>query len=59
LPGDHENRLTSATIAGATATYQYNGDGLRTKKTFAGATTRYVWSPRNSLPILLEDGITR
>ncbi len=36
---DAENRLTSFTSGGSTATYQYDGHGLRVKKTVGATTT--------------------
>ncbi len=41
---DQRNRLTSAIKAGTTATYDYDGDDRRTKKTVNGVVTRVVWS---------------
>jgi len=49
---DQANRLTS------TATYAYNGDGLRTAKTVSGITTTETWDTSTSIPTLLTDGTT-
>ncbi|MEJ7655115.1 MAG: hypothetical protein WKH64_18155, partial [Chloroflexia bacterium] len=50
---DHEDRLVGATIAGATTTHKYNGDGLRASSTKGAATTGYVWDVAAGLPVLL------
>jgi RHS repeat-associated protein len=52
---DQANRLTSYA---ATASYTYNGDGLRTAKTVSGTTTSQTWDTSTSLPTLLTDGST-
>ncbi|UOZ08473.1 RHS repeat-associated core domain-containing protein [Amycolatopsis sp. WQ 127309] len=49
---DQAGRLTSVT---GTATYRYNGDGLRAAKTVGTATTAYVWDGAE-VPSLLSDG---
>ena len=41
---DQRNRLVSATKPGTAATYDYDGDDRRTKKTVNGVVTRIVWS---------------
>jgi RHS repeat-associated protein len=41
---DQRNRLTGASKAGTTATYDYDADDRRTKKTVNGVVTRVVWS---------------
>jgi hypothetical protein len=53
---DQANRLKSATIAGATSTYAYNGDGVRHSKRVSAATTTDVNDVNRSLPVVLEDG---
>ena len=50
---DQANRLTSY---GATATYSYNGDGLRMAKTVSGAATAFAWDTNGGIPLLLGDG---
>lgn len=50
---DQASRLISA----GGATYQYDGDGLRTSKTVGGVTTTFVWDG-NATPNLLSDGTT-
>ncbi|MGH3659230.1 MAG: RHS repeat-associated core domain-containing protein, partial [Micromonosporaceae bacterium] len=52
---DQANRLTGY---GTTATYRYNGAGLRTSKTVSGVTTDFVWSVAEGLPLLLSEGTT-
>lgn len=49
------NRLTSY---GSTASYSYNGDGLRTSKTVSGVTTSETWDITGTVPTLLTDGST-
>lgn len=49
---DQANRLTSY---GTTATYAYNGDGLRMSKTVSGTTTSFAWDQSGGLPLLLSD----
>ena len=53
---DAAHRLTSATIAGATSSYGYNGDGLRVTHTSGATTTRYVSDVNRALPVVLDDG---
>lgn len=55
LGHDQANRLTSY---GTTATYAYNGDGLRTSKTVGGVTTPFTWDATGGLPSLLVEGTT-
>jgi RHS repeat-associated protein len=55
---DEANRLTGSTVSGSpssTASYAYNGDGLRTSKTVGTSTTQYVWDPTQAVPVLLAD----
>ena len=54
LTYDQANRLTGY---GSSATYAYNGDGLRMSKT-AGATSQYVWDQSGRLPVMIKDGST-
>lgn len=39
-----------------TATYTYNGDGLRTSTTSGSTTKNYTWDTNGPLPVLLSDG---
>jgi RHS repeat-associated protein len=55
LTYDQANRLTGY---GPSATYRYNGDGLRMSKTVGGSTTQYLWDVANNIPLLLKDGST-
>ena len=56
LTYDQANRLTAHSTANAS--YTYNGDGVRTTKTVAGATTGVTWDVAQGLPLLLVDGTT-
>jgi YD repeat-containing protein len=48
------NRLVSATRAGMTATYDYDSDDRRTRKTVNGVVTRTMWSgKRGHAPFFL------
>ena len=54
---DQANHLTSATVAGTTETYAYDGDGVRTSRTVgASPPISYVSDVNTSLPVALEDG---
>jgi YD repeat-containing protein len=53
---DQVNRLTSASVSGATGTYHYDGDGKRTSKTVGTATTSYSYDVGSGLPTVLDDG---
>ena len=46
---DSQNRLTSATVSGTTAQYQYNIAGQRVAKTVAGQTTYYLYGQDGQL----------
>ena len=51
------NQLTSyGTGSTTTATYTYNGDGLRMSQTVAGVTIPYTWDVSGSEPLLISDG---
>jgi RHS repeat-associated protein len=39
------------------ATYAYNGDGLRMNKTVAGTSRTFTWDTTEGIPMLLSDGI--
>lgn len=43
---------------GASATYAYDGDGLRASKTVSGTTTAYSWDRSGPLPLLIAAGAT-
>ncbi|ATQ44036.1 hypothetical protein CSW64_17400 [Caulobacter mirabilis] len=46
---DMRNRLRGASKPGTTATYEYDGDDRRTKKTVNGVVTRMLWSGQDEL----------
>jgi RHS repeat-associated protein len=52
---DAEDRLTSATVGSVTATFAYNGDGLRDSLTTGGNTTTFTWDVNRSIPQVLDD----
>ena len=54
---DQANRLSSyGQGSNTTATYAYNGDGLRTSKTVSGVTSQFTWDVVSSPALLLGDG---
>jgi YD repeat-containing protein len=53
-----KDRLTSATIGGATSSYTYNADGLRSSRTVGGSTAYDTFSWGTGLPVLLKSGGT-
>jgi RHS repeat-associated protein len=53
LSYDQANRLTAY---GSTATYTYDGDGLRASKTVGASTKAFTWDQSGELPLLLADG---
>jgi RHS repeat-associated protein len=54
---DQANRVTSATVGGASETYAYDGDGVRfSRQLGANPAIRYVTDPNRSLPVTLDDG---
>ncbi len=40
------------------ATYTYDGDGLRQSKTVNSTTTTHTWDPNGALPLMIQDGST-
>jgi len=52
---DQANRLTGY---GSTATYAYNGDGLRMRKTVGGSTSQFLWDVASAVPLLVKDAST-
>lgn len=57
---DQANRLTSATVAGTTETYAYDGDGTRfSRQVGAGPVTRYVVDRSGPLAMTLDDGVRK
>jgi RHS repeat-associated protein len=55
---DQADRLTSYTKGATSASYSYNGDGLRVSKKVGSTTTGQVWDVAEGLPLLLQDGST-
>jgi RHS repeat-associated protein len=54
---DQANRLTTATVAGATETYAYDGDGVRvSRQVGADPVIGYVSDVNSNLPVTLDDG---
>jgi RHS repeat-associated protein len=56
LAYDQAHRLTSATVADTSTSYDYDGDGQRLRQTTGAITTHFVYDVNQSLPVLLEDG---
>jgi RHS repeat-associated protein len=55
---DQANRMISWSGGGHSATYAYNGDGLRQSKTVDSVTTSDVWMPvGQSVPVIVVDKI--
>ena len=50
------NSVASGGTSKTSATYSYNGDGLRMSKTVNGTTSQFTWDTSNSTPQLLGDG---
>lgn len=53
LTYDQANRLIAY---GTTASYAYNGDGLRMSKTVNGTTSAFTWDQSGSMPLVLAAG---
>lgn len=54
---DQANRLSSyGQGSTTTATYAYNGDGLRMSKTVSGVTSQFTWDMVSSTALMLSDG---
>ena len=52
------NQADELTAYGPTATYAYNGDGLRMSKTVGATTTDFAWNTTGSVPLLIAAGTT-
>jgi RHS repeat-associated protein len=52
------NQADQLTSYGTTATYSYDGDGLRVAKTVGGTQTAFAWDQSGSIPLLLSAGGT-
>jgi RHS repeat-associated protein len=44
---------------GSTATYEYNGEGLRMSKAVSGSTSQFSWDVSGESPLILDDGANR
>jgi RHS repeat-associated protein len=55
---DWRSRLTGATVGGTTASYAYDGDDVRVRKTTGQTTVNYLWDRESGLPLLVDDGTT-
>lgn len=53
------DELTGYTQGQSSASYGYDGDGLRSSKTVNGARTPFSWDLVEGMPLLLQDGTTR
>jgi RHS repeat-associated protein len=50
------NNFGTVHRAPASASYAYDGDGLRASKTVAGVTSQFAWNVSGSEPMVLNDG---
>jgi RHS repeat-associated protein len=55
LTYDQANRLTGY---GGSATYAYNGDGLRMTKTVSGTAEAFTYDTAEGMPLIIQDGTT-
>ncbi|HEY3212385.1 MAG TPA: RHS repeat-associated core domain-containing protein [Actinomycetota bacterium] len=53
---DYDNRLTQATIGTHTASYAYDGDGVRSRATVDGNQSNFLVDTLDGLPTLVDDG---
>jgi RHS repeat-associated protein len=53
---DYDNRLTQATAGTHTASYSYDGDGVRVGATVDGNQASYLVDTQGGLPTLVDDG---
>jgi RHS repeat-associated protein len=53
------DELISFTQGTTSASYRYDGDGLRASKTVGSSTEGYVWDMAEGMPVILQDGATR
>ena len=53
---DQLNRMKQSAVAGASATYAYDGDGVRVGQTIGSSTTTYTHDVALGLPVVLDDG---
>ena len=52
---DRANRLAGLTNGGTTASYRYNGDGVRTGKIINGVVTNYLQDQAAGLPVVVRE----
>jgi RHS repeat-associated protein len=52
---DALGRMTGLTNGGTTASYSYNGDGVRIERTVSGTTTEYLQDLASGLPVVLSE----
>jgi RHS repeat-associated protein len=53
---DYDNRLTQATIGTHTASYAFDGDGVRSQATVDGNQSNLLVDTQDGLPTLVDDG---
>lgn len=53
---DYEDRMTAATVNGASSIYTYRGDGLRESRTVGLSTKTFTWDVAAGLSVVLDDG---
>jgi RHS repeat-associated protein len=53
---DYDNRLTTASVGTHTASYAYDGDGVRTRATVDGNQASYLVDTQDGFPTLVDDG---
>jgi len=56
---DQANRMSSFSGGDHTASYAYNGDGLRTSKTADASSEAFTWDVAEGLPLIIQDGSTK
>jgi RHS repeat-associated protein len=56
---DQANRMASFSGGGHTASYTYNGDGLRTSKTVDTSSEAFTWDVAEGLPLIIQDGAAK
>ena len=55
---DEADELSSWSSGVTSATYTYNGEGLRVSKTVNGTATPQAWDESESVPLMIQDGTT-